>query len=485
MKKKSFEYYLVQFYIGWMFFVYPLFSKGNYFDITESKWKMLCVATGIFLLLWFCFRVTDGMWVKRNNFQWALDVFAVLVIIASVFSPYASAAWKGSSSRYTGAIFMLLMIVCTMFIASSGAAEQIPLLLRVFSSCGVITAIWAVLNFVGIDPFHMHDRIIETQFRFFMAGIGNVVFLGSFFAVLIPIMFGQFLRADNRRDMTFYGTALLAGCIGLYASGNDSGVIAAFLMLFLAFPAFVEDAKGVIKYLAGMSIVMTAGILIKVVSRYTIYGDVAFDNVLSMILRLYGFEIGLGVCLVFGGIIYFCQKRVSVKWLKAVYYVALAAGVVIIVGTQEQFRSLIVFGDSWGNNRGYVWKKAIVIFEKEPFLRKLFGNGADTFDKLLVKYVGSDIGINGHRFDNVHCEYLQYLLSYGLFGLAAYLYTVGSVIAGLVRSRKRPCCLAVAAGICGYMLQAAIGLNQVFTTPFLFILCGMGIMLVNAEKCKK
>lgn len=485
MKKDLFENSVTHLYLCWMFLVYPLFSKGNYFNITESKWQMLCVVTGLFLLLWSCSRITEGRWLARNVYQRGLDVFAVLVLTSTIFSPYGSIAWTGSGARYTGALFMLLMVAMAMLVGSSGIKEHISLLLYIFALGGFLVAVWTILNFLGIDIFGMHEEMLESQIRVFMSGIGNVVFLGSYFSVLIPVTFGQFLKADTRRDIGIHGIVLLVGTMGLFAAGNDSGVIAVLVVLFLVLPAFVREVEGVIRYLIGMGIVMGAGIVMGFLAQYTIYGDDAFDNVLDIVFGLHGFEIGLVACIFLGIIIYLLRKNFQVRGFKLAYYIVFAAGVMAVVCTQEQFRSLLVFGDNWGTDRGYVWIKAGEIFRKEPFIRKLFGNGADTFGQLLVKYVGSDIGVNGMRFDNVHCEYLQYLLSYGLFGLSAYLYMAGRVIHGLIVNRDKECCLAVAAGICGYMIQAVAGLNQVFTTPFLFIFCGMGIMLIRPEEVKK
>lgn len=485
MKKDTFENYLTYLYIGWMFLVYPLFSKGNYFDITESKWKMLCVITGFFILLWSCSRITEGKWLARNHYQKTLDVFIALVLLSTVMSPYGNVAWLGSGSRYTGALFMLLMIVTAMLVGSSNIRENLHVLLYVFALGGTLIAAWAVLNFLGIDIFGMHKGMLESQYRVFMSGIGNIVFLGSFLAVFVPVMFVQFQKADVRRNQVIYGSALLAGAMGLFAAGNDSGVIAILVVLFVILPVFVDDVEGIVKYLLGMNIVMGAGILMKILSKYTVYGENAFDNVLKILLGLYGFEIGFCVCVLLEIVIFLLRKKFFVKGFKISYYVMLVIGIIAVLCTQEQFRSLLVFGENWGTDRGYVWIKAGEIFAKEPFIRKLFGNGADTFGQLLLKYIGSDIGVNGMRFDNVHCEYLQYLLSYGLVGLGTYLYMAGSIIYGLVQNKDRKCCLAVAAGICGYMIQATVGLNQVFTTPLLFIFCGMGVMLIRPEVVEK
>lgn len=482
MKKDLFENKLSIIYIFIMFLIYPVFTRGNYFNITETKWTFFSVATGLFIILWVCSRITDGKWFVRYDNQILLELILLLILVSSILSPYGNVVWTGLSARYTGAIFMILVIVACMCIANSELKNDIEKIFALIAVGAVLIALWSMLNFVGVDIFGMHQGMAEIQIRKFMSGIGNIVFLGSFYAITVPMIFLMYIKSLKTKWNIFYLVALMISALGVYVCGTDGGLLAIFILQFLILPISVQNVGEVKKYVLGMCIMMVSGVFAEALGMICSYETVAFDQIMTIIFSFRGFWIGLVICIFVEILLHFNEKNVSVSKFKIAYYVMMCIGILLIFVRIENVRLFFNFGDNWGTDRGFMWIKAGEIFREEPILRKILGNGGDTFNRLLIEYVGSNIGVNGQAFDNVHCEYLQWLISYGLVGAVVYCFMLAKIIWQLFKDFSDKNKLVIAAGICGYSIQAITGLNQVFTTPLFWILCGLGMMYTRKEK---
>ena len=158
-----------------------------------------------------------------------------------------------------------------------------------------------------------------------------------------------------------------------------------------------------------------------------------------------------------------------------------------IAGNAERYGGLgryLILNDSWGTNRGYVWRKSVEIFQGFPFLQKLFGYGPDTFGILTTENFRMEMihATQGQIFDNAHNEYLHYLVTIGALGLITYV--VFLVAAGwrmaVRRNRNRyiPGCLF--AVLC-YGTQALVNLNLPIATPIMWLLLSVGMAACREE----
>ena len=65
-----------------------------------------------------------------------------------------------------------------------------------------------------------------------------------------------------------------------------------------------------------------------------------------------------------------------------------------IAGNSERYGSIanyVVMNDSWGTERGYVWRIAMEIYRDFPLSHKLFGHGPDTFGIITVQNFWDDM----------------------------------------------------------------------------------------------
>jgi hypothetical protein len=150
---------------------------------------------------------------------------------------------------------------------------------------------------------------------------------------------------------------------------------------------------------------------------------------------------------------------------------------------------VMLFREDWGNGRGTAWNCSIEAYQELDMLHKMFGVGPDCFAAYiyqqpslaarLVRRFGTE------RLTNAHNEGLSILLNTGAFGLLFYM---GFVISALVRyskkAGKQPLLYVCAVSLLAYTAHNMVSFQQVLSTPYLFILLGMGEGLFREDKEK-
>ena len=175
----------------------------------------------------------------------------------------------------------------------------------------------------------------------------------------------------------------------------------------------------------------------------------------------------------------FPAPRTFLLTLLACAIVALAAAAALFlfytyVDTDTKLTGMLKlfrFRDKWGTNRGGVWVRCMKLFAQSDWRVKLFGFGPDLLKKPLADAYGAEIAAYCNlSFNNAHNEYIQYLLTHGALGLAAYLtFAVGACASLFRRARKSAAAAGLLAGALAYLLHAAVNVNQPITTPLLFL----------------
>ena len=143
----------------------------------------------------------------------------------------------------------------------------------------------------------------------------------------------------------------------------------------------------------------------------------------------------------------------------------------------------LVFSDSWGTNRGYIWRKSLELYHSFPLMHKLFGYGPDTFGIMTTQRFRQEmIDATGQVFDNAHNEYLQLLLTVGPIGTIAYIvFILRSCRDMLKATAKSPIVLACAVAVLCYFCQAVVNLNVPLVTPSMWMLLSVGLVIARTE----
>ena len=122
--------------------------------------------------------------------------------------------------------------------------------------------------------------------------------------------------------------------------------------------------------------------------------------------------------------------------------------------------------DNYGTGRLYVWKQSIKIAPKYI----LHGVGVDNFDKVLN---GTAIANKSGYFDKAHNEYLQILITMGIFSLISYLCLYFTTLKNGIKNtfKNKEICLVLP--IIGYIVQAQFNISVIEVAPFFYISLGL------------
>ena len=229
-----------------------------------------------------------------------------------------------------------------------------------------------------------------------------------------------------------------------------------------AYADTVLGIEGVFSLIAGLSVLP-----VLVIGVWAVTGLIAF-----LLIKKGGDSETMGKWLIY-------------VWIGVIAVVVAAAAFVFfdanVAGNADKYdaiRSYVVFDDKWGTERGYVWRRSFEIYnERYSLLQKLFGFGPDLFIiPMRYYYDGQTMGNMAVLYDSAHNEYIHYLLTLGIAGLASYLTFFISAIVGLCRRLKdRPDVAAVMFVAAAYAVQAVVNINLPITMPIILNFIAMGL----------
>jgi len=172
--------------------------------------------------------------------------------------------------------------------------------------------------------------------------------------------------------------------------------------------------------------------------------------------------------------------------LLAVVFVFYDANVSHHLSFLESYSNYFRFGDNWGSGRGFIWKMGLDYFShKMPFNQVLLGYGPDGYYMLTNDHY--KVAISQSPFsaiDNVHNEYLNFLLTIGILGLIAYICFIIFFLKTLFTKKEwdgeqsfTQTAFPFATGLCllCYLGQAVINIAVPMVLPVIFILSFMGL----------
>jgi len=159
----------------------------------------------------------------------------------------------------------------------------------------------------------------------------------------------------------------------------------------------------------------------------------------------------------------------------------------------------LVINDTWGTDRGLNWRLGFTYWRDYlPFVKKLIGHGPDTYYIIMMDNYREEIkAANYNVLDSAHNEYLEYLLTIGLFGLLSYLVVQFSTIrrtwnqivkelkdSGKIfeenqelsmKKRFHPILTALLFGLIAYLAQAIVNI----AVPILYPIMMLTVSAIN------
>ncbi len=498
---------------------FPLFFQDGYFNITDAKLLFFYFCGAGLVVLTIILAGAGYLQVRKDNkigrkdtggakrdykeiikdipvVSWFTGGLLLTVLISTVCSAYPSESFYGTDGRRLGAIVFLLCMAVYLIL---GKYLQPGIWIAwIFLISNGLVSLVMILQFWGINVFHMWDNMVSADIGMFASTIGNVNACCTYFCIVLPVGMVLFYLSDALLSRVLYGLVLVLGFYGAYATTSDSwilGVGTAFLVL-LCFSFRSHDS---LKRFFETCMVFWASSLLLKITLLAGAGNVEAVMLQRFrILSMQNFMINKFVLLAEGIVLLlgiFLMKKAEKKKLEIpyqkirrifVFLVVLAIGIVALLvlianlsankqweGT-FQWMNRLVLQDDFGSSRGVIWKQTWNAWKKLPVGRKFFGYGLNCFYQFLYQYQGVELSGYAGRIIDPHNEALLFLSISGIFGAVCYFgFLISNAVSAGRMSRQYPIMMIGTVAICSYLAQSMVNNPTAFLTPTLFLYLGI------------
>lgn len=511
--------------------------KGYYFDILSAKFGFFWKLTLLFLLLTggaLLYRRTGGkaadgagqlpksgkaagasktgvlprcraFWERLSGTDRFFAAFLLIHLLSMALSGYPYETWWGSLGRNMGVLMWLLLFGAYCMLTRLYRFRRWHL--SVFLASMLLLELWGMTDFFHRDLFgffrEVEDWGAQQTFASSIGNINSYTALTGFAFSLSAVLF--ILESDWRaRLLPFLGTAI--GAAATIMGMSDNAVLSMGTAL-AAIPLLLLRTRDELRrYLLVLAVFFAAMRLSGWVTTLGLYLQ-AQEGDMGLLLRigrtaLSGYLAG-GLLLLSLGLSAMEHFRGGdgqrtadkgdplLRLLRRMLWVLLLIGPAAVIfvlwdanrgghpALWAPYRGFLIFNRSWGTGRGLAWSMALDYFFREmPLWQKLLGYGPETYYIITMDHFRALMNAYGYgMFDNAHNEYLNFLLTVGLFGMLSYLGMLLCTIRQLLRNRAAAS-RAAAIALCAYSVQALVN----FAVPFVLPLVLLVSWICLAEK---
>lgn len=486
-------------YVALMTSLFIFCFRNNYIDIQNVKANVFLILSGIYtavslicLLFLWC-TSDDGLSARLAGLKQLLknNVFLLLFIAAVLagwlFSEWPAEAATGSSGRQLGAIALLLCAAVFALLSCFFVWHSAIGICFICSTAAQMTL--GILNLWGFDPLGMYVNLLDEEHSFFIGTIGNKNVTAGFLCLVLPVLMAFLILGKNRIQKTASAFLLFAGFYYGLGVSSDSfliGMGAAFLVLLWyclskegRFVLFAEIlglfCAASWAMLATMSVFSPASPFFLDFRKDSLIGAWLHAPVLAaatlvlllsyvIIMRLHHSQIRV-------------VRNILFILLGILALSLLTCAVIVNALPVDRQASLpaalrhLILSDEFGSNRGYIWKRSVLVFRDLPFFKKLIGIGPDCFYLHFMPLYGNEMTIlYGAPFADAHNELLQFLLTIGIAGAIGYF---GTILTTCLK--KKDPVPGMTGGIlaAAWIAQGMVNNPQIVVTPLLFVFLGV------------
>lgn len=511
-----------------LMFVFPLIFNDGYFDIPEVKYECYYItilgtlACVLVLSVIHLFRTKEvhlkdilsfSKWKKSLRVtDWILLCFWLSVLISTLQSDYLYESVWGNEGRYTG-LFLISVYVVSYFMISRIWKFK-PWALQTFLVSGMIICLLGVCDYFQMDVLKVKAEALPSQKALFTSTIGNINSYTAYVALIMGFSTAMFWTEKNGIKKIWYYICMIISFFAIVMGCSDNAYLALGTLFGLVPLYLFQKNDGLKKYfivLASFFSVIQCIVWINERFANTVLGLDSLFQVIASFRGLLVFVLFLWIIAAIFAVIErkanHKDKETIARYSLRIWRIILVLGVAMVVfafcdanflGHAERYSALsnyLVFDDSWGTDRGYIWKASMRLYAKFPLIRKLFGYGPETFGILTVTKIQNEmVSATGLIFDNAHNEYLQDLVTLGAVGLITYLLFLFSAFRFMYRNReKSPYLLALLLAALCYNVQAIVNLNQPIVAPMMWLMMSIGMSttierkerdITKAENCE-
>lgn len=348
------------------------------------------------------------------------DIFLLLIIIFSIISVIFSINKNVSIFGFKGryeGILIILYYFSIYFISTNIEKKHKKLIIYFLLFIGVINTIYGVFQILELK--HIVIRYSRWKTVWATGFVSNPNFLGTLELLCLSYTIGLFIDEERIQSKIIYGLLVFIFMIGLLISNAMSTVVGLIIVLIYLLVYLIKNKK--LKYfIIVLLILLTSTLLITKANKTTLIKDLVKT------------------------------KNETIEISKG------------------------NLNDKYGTNRVFIWKNTI----KRVPNHIITGAGIDNF---YYAFGEKPLKDNKWTYDKAHNEYLQILITEGIFALMSYLLLFGWItIKGTINNYKNKEIYLILPVI-GYLTQAFFNISVIEVAPFFYISLGL---LVERKKIK-
>lgn len=501
--------FVIDIFIALMVSVYPLIFHDSYYDILPIKYQFYYISMiGMVILLvimaLFSRNVRSEIICKKGKFSLvdkAVLLFWICCVISTFQSDYFYESFWGNEGRYNGLFLMTLYTVMYLILSRFGRLKDWHI--QLFFASGLVMCLIGITDYFQMDILHFRTPETMELGKTFASTIGNINTYTSYLALLMGLSVTLFALETRTLKMIWYYICIIITFMSITMAGSDNAYLA-LGVLFIMLPFWLfKSRSGILRYLIILSSYFTVILAISYINFQ--YQDMVLglDSLFSIISKLPFLPHVVIALWGVTGVFWFFRARSSTVlfetsdklarvWLICVCFLALLVGFMLadvnFFGNVKRYGVLgryLLFNDEWGTYRGFIWRKALEVYQDFPAMHKLFGYGPDTFALLTTQGLGKEMRRTaGSYYDSVHNEYLHYLVTLGPIATLAYITFLFSSLKQMVRKGGSAIVSGILVAVTCYAIQATVNISVPMVAPAMWMFLSLGISEVR-HKCEE
>lgn len=493
---------MVNYYLLIMFTFFEMFLTNQYASARTDKYILYIVLTSVLIVsvvvISLSYKLdqnapTHLIVLEQTPFfrlsltDVAMLVFFIGALLSTLFSDHKLDSVTGNIGRNNG--LLIIFLYTAMYFIISRYYYFKNYIFVSFMVFGSLISLLAILHFFYIDPLGLLNGYSQDVINDFGTTIGNKNTIASYMCIFLPSAIMMFVLQKKHSVLIISAFSIAFAYCGLLVSGSNSGYIGFALMLFFMALACVRKPHLLRRLMLALTIMFSSGLLLRLFSLIMNDKSKGFERIGEMLVYSNKLFFIIAFCGVITLLLYLYKDKrfINSKALKNTLSVTVslfgitALGVFVyglyyytFVDTTTDIGSLsqlLRFDDRWGTHRGFMWINGVKEFFKFDFIHLMFGSGCDTFYYVFEPYFEElAVRFNNSSTNSIHSEYLNYLVTQGIVGLASYLtLLISGVIRAFKTAKNNELVLLFIFPIIAYCGQAVVNIYTPVVTPFLFI----------------
>ena len=522
---------LCNFYIVILTALLPLYTRGTYVMLGDTKYSLFQSVSLFCLGLWavtalvgWLAQTMDGLRIKK--FPSLVDVCMLLyggaVVISALCSSYGATAWTGYQDWHMGAISQLLFVGIYFLVSRAYQGNGWPIYL--WETAFFVVMILGFCSRFGFDPLGLLEGFNsgDWEYSHLISTLGNINWSCGYCSVALAMPVAGYLRGSAPIKRRLLYVVSVSGLLFLCVQGSDTGLVLAVVCIgvcLLWSRHNMEYFRRTLLLASGVSLGLPCySILVELLGEGALKAQPAdgpgmdvfgwggwwlVGVVLAVLSMLLGRFLDMRTSKrnrisevdetqsrdssalsrkVRRSALESMDKEAVVKrlWLGMILIAA-----VLTVSGGVWYLSRLAGSEGWISGRGALWRLSWQGFLRGSWKQKFLGAGPDCF----AEYIYSTFApmelpvVEGHwasaTFANAHNQWLNHLVNTGLLGLACAMSIF--VVSYKQYQRYLPGILALSM----YGMNSLVSFQQVLSTPLFFLMLGLCEYTIRRERHKK